>query len=198
VIKSAIYIIKCSESNKVYVGSAINYVKRWADHKWDLKNQKHCNSKLQNSWNKHGAAKFDFAILEYVENPQDLLKREQYWIDYYDSYKSGYNMTPIAGSPLGRKQTEETIKKLREINLSPEFRKAHSERHSGKIVSSETRERQRIAKLGKKQSTEACQKRSSAISAYWEKIRTDHIAALERKNLIAARKLKIQGVNDGN
>lgn len=167
--KSAIYSIRCVPTGKVYVGSAVNYVKRWADHKWDLRNQKHCNKKLQNAWNKYGVDAFEFAIIESIPDLSSLISREQHWIDAHNSYKAGFNMTPIAGSPLGRAQTEETKKKLRDINMTPEFRAMHSARHKGKIVSEETRKKQAAAKLGRKQSPETIAKRAATLKLIWEK-----------------------------
>jgi len=171
--KSVIYSITCAASGKIYIGSAVNYVKRWADHKWDLRNQKHCNRKLQNSWNKYGEGAFEFAIIEKVEDLSMLLAREQHWIDFHNSYKVGLNMTPTAGSPLGRVQTEATKQLLREINSTPEFKAAHSARHKGKIVSEETRKKQAAAKLGRKQSPETIAKRNASLKAIWEKKNVD-------------------------
>ena len=167
--KSAIYSIRCVATEKIYIGSAVNYVKRWADHKWNLRNQKHCNRKLQNAWNKYGGAAFEFLIIELVEDAALLIEREQHWIDFHNSYKSGFNMTPTAGSPLGRAQSAETKQKLRNINMTPEFRAMHSARHKGKIVSEETRKKQAAAKLGRKQSPETIAKRAATLKAIWEK-----------------------------
>lgn len=51
---TGIYIIKNILNNKIYVGSTIDIKKRWRDHKWHLKENKHHNSHLQASYNKYG------------------------------------------------------------------------------------------------------------------------------------------------
>jgi hypothetical protein len=61
-------------------------------HLTNLQKNKHHSYKLQNSWNKHGEESFKFEIIEQC-NRDHILHREQYWIDYYDSFKNGYNST---------------------------------------------------------------------------------------------------------
>lgn len=91
-------------NSKKYVGSAVNFRKRFLEHKNHLIKKTHHNYHLQKSWDKYGSQNFKFEILEYV-NKNDLLKREQYYINLYKSCNSdnGYNINPIAGSNLGRK-----------------------------------------------------------------------------------------------
>ena len=38
--KAVIYFVKCSETNKIYIGSTCDMVKRWSRHKSDYKNWK--------------------------------------------------------------------------------------------------------------------------------------------------------------
>ena len=165
-VRSVIYAIVNSVTGKIYVGSAIHYPTRWTNHKSDLVCGRHCNRKLQNAWNKYGEEAFQFKILEPVWNKSLLLQREQYWIDRLDVFRNGYNMCPTAGSALGRKQSEATKQKLREINTTPEFRAAHSRRHKGKIVSEETRKKQAAAKQGRKHSEETKKKMREARSRF--------------------------------
>ena len=98
--RSGIYAIKNRLSGKVYVGSAMNISKRWSRHKKDLVEKKHLNTHLQAAVNKYGLASFAFIVLELTT---DLIVREQYWIDVFDSYKRGYNLCPIARSSRGRR-----------------------------------------------------------------------------------------------
>lgn len=47
---------------------------------------------LYQAFKKYGLENFTFEEIEEV--PQDKLdEREKYWINYYDSYKNGYNST---------------------------------------------------------------------------------------------------------
>ena len=63
-----IYKITNLKNHKIYIGSSNNIMRRWYEHLRDLKNQKHCNSHLQNAWNKYGENNFLFEIIEIVEN----------------------------------------------------------------------------------------------------------------------------------
>lgn len=109
---SGIYKITCSINGKVYVGSAVNIRQRWSGHISDLRNNKNRCKKLQNAWNAHGEAAFQFSVLELVEQKERLIEREQFWIDELKVVQNGYNIAPKAGSTIGYKASEETRKKL--------------------------------------------------------------------------------------
>ena len=101
---SGIYIIKNTINDKVYIGSAVCIKQRFIGHKNQFKKQRH-NDRFQNFVNKYGLDTLVFEIIEYVNDIDRLIKREQYWIDYYQSYKSkkGFNICKTAGSTLGLK-----------------------------------------------------------------------------------------------
>lgn len=85
-----IYCIENLINNKKYIGSSVDIYSRWLKHKSVLNNNKHNWHIFQNDWNKFKASNFKFYIIE--ECTKDcLLKREQYWMDYYNSYNVGYN-----------------------------------------------------------------------------------------------------------
>lgn len=110
--ESGIYKIKHRDSGKCYVGSAVCIAKRWWGHRKRLGQGTHHSAHLQNAWNKYGSDAFEFMILERVERSEDLIPREQAWIELLGSYYAGYNMSPTAGSPLGVKHTAETRAKI--------------------------------------------------------------------------------------
>ena len=85
-----IYKITNHITNKVYIGSTVNVVARHNTHTRNLIDNKHHNIKLQNAWNKYGAKSFSFQIIEIVDG--DLLIRERFYVDQYDSVKYGYNI----------------------------------------------------------------------------------------------------------
>lgn len=121
-IKSGVYCIENTFNKKQYIGSSKNVYKRKNRHFSELKNNKHKNSKFQNSFNKHGKEFFIFYVIEFVEKEADLVKREQYYIDLN---KPQYNINLIANSSLGVKRSEETKEKVRKANLGlkhPEWR----------------------------------------------------------------------------
>jgi len=96
-IISGIYKITNLVSNKIYIGSSKNIKQRINSHKRELKNNKHVNKRLQNSYNKHGESNFKYDIVELVEESK-LLEREQYYIDVNNSYDRdlGYNINHCA------------------------------------------------------------------------------------------------------
>lgn len=100
-------------NGRIYIGSAINFPRRIGEHTNLLKRNKRHSKYLQNSWNKYGCDKFIFGLIEQVENPKNLISREQYWID---TLKPEYNICPTAGSRLGSKSTAETKAKISQNN----------------------------------------------------------------------------------
>lgn len=112
IYEGVVYKITNLTNDKVYIGSSISgLIKRKRCHLTNLKNNNHHSLKLQNSWNKYGRYNFKFEIIEYCSK-LDILKREQYWIDYYNSYEKGYNASPIAGNCEGREVKLETRLKI--------------------------------------------------------------------------------------
>lgn len=109
---SGIYIIRNLLNNMVYIGSAKNIKQRLHEHNSMLRRNKHHSKYLQNSYNKHPDC-FMFSIIEEC-SIKFLIKREQYWIDFFLSFKKiyGYNEAPIAYSSLNRKLSKETKEKI--------------------------------------------------------------------------------------
>ena len=88
---------RTSPSGKSYIGQTIyTEAKRWTQHIKDAKDPKSSGykSKLSKAIRKYGGENFSVEILE--ENiPCDLLGiKEQYYIQLYDTYQTGYNSTP--------------------------------------------------------------------------------------------------------
>lgn len=109
------YIYKISINNKVYIGQTIRqYKRRWYDHKWALKNNKHNNIHLQRAYNKYGENVIEFTLIEECEE-NIIDDREKYWIDFYESCdrEKGYNIE--LGGNKNKIISEETKQKLREF-----------------------------------------------------------------------------------
>ena len=97
--------------DKIYIGSA-HYIKaRFSWHHRALENGSHHSILLQRAYDKYGDDSFVFFRIELTDN---LLEREQYWMDRFCSYHpdSGYNLYSKAGSPAKSKHTEETKAKI--------------------------------------------------------------------------------------
>jgi len=192
-MKSGIYAIWNSITNKIYVGQAVNISKRWKNHKIELKLNRHTNKYLQSAYNKDRLF-LVFYVLEFCEPTQEILdKREQYHMDLYDSSnrEKGYNLCPTAGgSPLGYKHSDETLEKWSKQRKGkirgPEARAAikagWEKRRANGPVSEETKRKLSESHKGKTQSLATKEKRSAAMignqNAANYKRSPEHIAAL--------------------
>ena len=125
-------IYSCITTGIPYIGSTVNTDYRIHAHLKSLREGKHHSVKLQRAWNKYGEPRFVASVLEKcVES--DLLTREQFYIEAWDSYTSGYNCTPKAGATRGVVQRPESIVKRKATMIerygakSPMQGKKHSE-----------------------------------------------------------------------
>jgi group I intron endonuclease len=110
------YLGKDTQNNPKYLGSGLD---------------------LKKAIEKYGAENFEKTILEVCNNKEELWKREEYWLNYYDvkNNKEFYNRTNKAfGSWEGRKFepiTEKTKQKMsmahKDIPLSKEHKQAISD-----------------------------------------------------------------------
>lgn len=119
--KSGIYKITNTANGKFYIGSSINLEERFYEHKWMLAKRTHPNPILQRAWNKHGADKFTFEILEECVNNQKIcFEREQYYLDLLKPYlEVGYNISKHAagGDTFTLNPNKEAIReKMRILN----------------------------------------------------------------------------------
>lgn len=87
-----IYKITNNINNHCYIGQSIDIEKRWKDHKKPYNWKREHNKPLYLAFQKYGIENFSFEVIEECTTKQLDLK-EKYWIDYYDSYNNGYNMT---------------------------------------------------------------------------------------------------------
>lgn len=90
---SGIYKIVNVVNGKLYIGQSRDLRERTFDHFRKLRNNKHGNPYMQNSYNKHGHDSFQVEILELCD-PELLNSREAHWINHYNSYirEYGYNI----------------------------------------------------------------------------------------------------------
>lgn len=136
-----IYTIENIYNGKMYIGSSNTLRRRILSHINLLSKNKHHSYKLQGSFNKHGIDNFKFYILEYIIFPinynkqiknEYLESREEYYINLYNSYKNGYNVSEVPRI-IGNTNTKESIRKGIETrilrgsyNISEETRKKRS------------------------------------------------------------------------
>lgn len=93
---SGIYQIRNILNGKRYIGSAVSFTRRWAEHKRELHDGTHHSAYLQNAWDKHGAFNFVFEELLRLADCNQLISIEQI---YLDCHKPEYNMNSVAGKP---------------------------------------------------------------------------------------------------
>ncbi|MBD2753766.1 GIY-YIG nuclease family protein [Spirosoma validum] len=135
---SGIYKFTNKLNGKVYIGQAINMYKRFLQHR-RLKDDFNFARALK----KYGVDNFSFEAIERVDDIEQLDAKEQYWLDYYQSYTKdkGYNTVIFVNSPTkGRKREPwETanglaaLKKQREEIGHPWLGRSHSEAAKKKL-----------------------------------------------------------------
>ena len=112
-----IYKITNKLNNHSYIGLSTHIEDRWDYHRnpynWKRENHK----TLYKAIIKYGIENFDFEILEECQ-PEDLGNKEKFYIDKYDTYYNGYNMTAGGEDNKGeshprRKLTEKDIVDIR-------------------------------------------------------------------------------------
>jgi len=144
--KCGVYIIINTYNNKYYIGSTINLYARMKNHLKELHENNHHSIHLQRSWNKYGKNNFSFGVLEYVDNIDVLIEREQYWLDKLHAYNDeyGYNICKKAYSCLGVKHGER----------SQEVKDKISKANKGRIRNDVAGSNNNFAKLNEKIVTE--------------------------------------------
>jgi hypothetical protein len=94
---------------------------------------------MQNAWNKYGENLFEFSCVETVNNPEELIEREQFWIDKLKSVQNGFNLRKHARSNLGIKYSEESKQRISDAHRGVPLDEERRKRMLGKPVSKETR-----------------------------------------------------------
>lgn len=88
-----IYKITNKLNGKAYIGKTLGTVeKRFNEHLKDAKRRQYEKRPLYTAINKYGIDNFCVETLEKCDN-NIISQREIYWIEYYDTYKNGYNAT---------------------------------------------------------------------------------------------------------
>ena len=88
-----IYCIENKLNNKKYIGKTLFSVeKRFQRHIIDSRKEVNQNKPLYRAFNKYGIDAFQIYTIEKCDN-SILNEREIYWIQFWDTYNSGYNAT---------------------------------------------------------------------------------------------------------
>lgn len=86
-----IYKIINDINNKIYIGKTYRTIeKRFQEHCREYKTKRGESRPLYKAMKKYGIEHFHIELIEETSNPEE---REKYWIEYYGSFKYGYNAT---------------------------------------------------------------------------------------------------------
>lgn len=98
----AIYKWTNLQNNKVYIGKAVDIAKRLRGYRSEV--NKGSQRPIIKALRKYGFDNFKFEIIENCDNLNDLeiLEREQYWMNYFNSQDlaKGYNLLNADETPL--------------------------------------------------------------------------------------------------
>ena len=169
-------------NNKFYVGSAVDLKRRKTRHFSELRNNRHSNGKLQNSWNKYGESAFVFVVVEELPEDADLLAAENVWLKEHVGQDYCYNLGVDATAPMTGFGGE----------LSPTWGYKHTDEakaiiaatSKGRKFTEETNKRKTAHLIGKPKSADVRAKISATLSGegnhWYGKKRPDHGAKVSR------------------
>ena len=188
-----IYKIQNRVNSKIYVGSTQNIQERWDYHKRQLRNDRHGNIHLQNAFNKYGVDSFEFSVIEEVKDIENLIDREQY---YMDNLEPEYNMIPKANRS---EMSEEIKRKISEsLKDNGKFR-GENNPFFGKTHSEETKREMSKARKGREVSKETRKKISESLKG--RELSEEHkkkiSASEEGKEISEETRRKISKANSG-
>ena len=124
---SYIYKITNQINGKIYIGKTMRSIQeRWKKHLTNVEKEYCKDRPLYRAMRKYGTKNF---IIEQVEECSDniLSDREVYWIEYYGSFKNGYNATLGGdGSPyIDRQLVIKTYEKTQNCMKTAEILNIH-------------------------------------------------------------------------
>lgn len=89
-----IYKITNLINQKSYIGKSKNIEERWKSHLRPSSWAAQPNKPLYRAFKKYGIQNFSFTVLEeLLEYDKNSNEKEKYWIQYFNTYKNGYNAT---------------------------------------------------------------------------------------------------------
>lgn len=124
-----IYKFQNRINNKIYIGQSIQLEQRYKQHKANYQkvNDSEYSYSFHSALRKYGFENFDYTVLESNDSftKEDLNALEKFYIQYYDSYYSGYNETLGGNNKKPSKLNENQIIEIKDTLLNS--RKALSE-----------------------------------------------------------------------
>lgn len=131
-----IYKVTNITNNKAYIGQTIYSIeKRKAQHIANTKAGR-CNCYFYKALRKYSENNFTWEIVTTCNTKKELNTLEIYYIEYFDTYNNGYNLTIGGNGNTGLKMSKETKQKM-------------SDAGKGRTVSSETKQKLSAIRKGK-------------------------------------------------
>ena len=145
---AGVYKIVNTATGACYVGQSQRLKKRIKEHFRLLRRNRHPNSLLQNSFNKHGSDQFKAYIEAYCDDTDDMDIIENAFLngDAWFDEPVVYNIADFAKAPMrNRTHSEEVRQRIREGRRattfdyrSPEYRKTLSEAQRSRFFANPT------------------------------------------------------------
>ena len=112
-----IYKITNIQNNKVYIGQSIRPIEqRFKRHISDALNNI-LDTHFARAIRKYGKDSFQIETIDTAQTQEELNRKEQYWIQQYDSVNNGYNETDAiskCGGNTYKSKTKEEMSKIKE------------------------------------------------------------------------------------
>lgn len=183
--RGGLYVVRCHATGRAYYGSTTQLGKREYQHLHFLRTGKHSNVAMQADWMAHGEESFEFQVLAVIDTSVDRLVLrvcEQRMLDRLNASEC-YNVATNALMGMRSRETSElTRERLRLANV-------------GKKIPLEARANMSAAAKGRKNSPEWCRRMSEIMSG--RKMPRDAVersAAKRRGRLVTAEHRKNIGL----
>lgn len=158
-----VYKITNKVNEKKYIGITSDIKRRFYQHVWMLRNNRHHSIKLQRAYNKYGEDSFSFDIIEEVDCDADqIAKREILYIALFDSCDNGYNQSYGGENTSNLVMSEETKQKLSLAMLGNQYSK-------GCKRSNETKKRMSISMKNCCDMEDRKKRSSTIMKRLWKK-----------------------------
>ena len=126
-MKTGVYRITCSENGRIYIGSSKDIMRRWRNHKSDLRHGQHHSPDLQRDFNQYGLTAFKFEILKECSYSEakaieiEFIEKEQ---PFYNAKCNGQGI--VQRSEKAQENFEKKLLKTIEFARSHEFEEGKS------------------------------------------------------------------------
>ena len=112
-----VYKIKNKINGKLYIGQTTQSLsQRWSQHKYNSKTQ---DTKLARAIRKYGIENFDISTIYKTDNYEDLNKKEENFIQEYNTIDCGYNLRVGGENSPRSEETKRKISKSHKGKKSP-------------------------------------------------------------------------------